>query len=182
MADDMGAGMLSYYGQKFFTTPHIDGLAKRGVVFENSYSSGYCAPSRATLLTGYSDCRKNKYVLTKAGVYIETALGKVSDERLQQAINETIGEEPDVQYLPQVFKQAGYVTGQVGKLEYGFATTTKQLNIITDTTTTPSATVFIRCFCMKTAIVLLSPATHFQMPEKQEKPGRILYRNRNGGT
>ena len=56
LADDLGAGMLSYYGQKYFTTPNIDRLAKQGVVFENSYSSASWAPSRATFLTGYSDC------------------------------------------------------------------------------------------------------------------------------
>jgi len=128
MADDMGAGMLSYYGQRFFTTPHIDKLAKEGVAFINSYSSGYCAPSRATLLTGYSDCRKGKYVLTIPGVYVHTATGKVSDEQMQDAVNTAIGKEPDVQYLPQIFKQAGYVTGEIGKLDYGFSTTTKQLN------------------------------------------------------
>ncbi|HMR84249.1 MAG TPA: sulfatase-like hydrolase/transferase, partial [Niabella sp.] len=123
MADDMGAGMLSYYGQKFFTTPNIDRLARQGVVFENSYSSAYCAPSRATFLTGYNDCRKGKYVITQAGIYTQTATGKLSDTQAQEAVNATIGKEPDVQYLPQIFKQAGYVTGQIGKLEYGFATT-----------------------------------------------------------
>ncbi|WAC15040.1 sulfatase-like hydrolase/transferase [Dyadobacter pollutisoli] len=128
MADDMGAGMLSYYGQKYFTTPNIDALAKAGVVFENSYSSGYCAPSRATLLTGYSDCRKGKYILTESGAYKETVSGKVSDQQMQQAVNKAIGKEPDVQYLPQVFKEAGYITGQVGKLDYGFTTAAKQLD------------------------------------------------------
>lgn len=128
MADDMGAGMLSYYGQKFFTTPNIDRLARQGVVFENSYSSAYCAPSRATFLTGYNDCRKGKYVITQAGIYTQTATGKLSDTQAQEAVNATIGKEPDVQYLPQIFKQAGYVTGQIGKLEYGFATTEKQIN------------------------------------------------------
>ena len=128
MADDMGAGMLSYYGQKYFTTPNIDRIARQGVVFENSYSSGYCAPSRATLLTGYSDCRKGKYVLTQPGIYTQTALGKLSDVQAQQAVDQAIGIEPEVQYLPQIFKQAGYVTGQVGKLEYGFATSAKQLD------------------------------------------------------
>jgi hypothetical protein len=30
---------------------------------------------------------------------------------------------PDDVYLPQLFQRAGYVTGQIGKLEWGFATT-----------------------------------------------------------
>ena len=128
MADDMGAGMLSYYGQRFFTTPNIDRLAREGVVFENSYSSAYCAPSRATFLTGYNDCKKGKYVLTQAGIYTLTSTGVLSDEKAQEAVNAAIGKEPDVEYLPEVFKQAGYVTGEIGKLDWGFATTTRQLN------------------------------------------------------
>ncbi|WP_346237123.1 sulfatase-like hydrolase/transferase [Niabella insulamsoli] len=128
MADDLGEGMLSYYGQKYFTTPHIDRLAKQGVVFENAYSSAYCAPSRATFLTGYNDCREGKYVLTAAGIYRRTATGEISDLQAQEAVNRAIGNEPEVQYLPQLFKAAGYVTGQIGKLDYGFATTEKQLD------------------------------------------------------
>lgn len=30
-------------------------------------------------------------------------------------------------YLPQVFKQAGYVTAQIGKLEWGFTATRQQM-------------------------------------------------------
>ncbi|MFV0607059.1 MAG: sulfatase-like hydrolase/transferase [Niabella sp.] len=127
MADDLGAGMLSYYGQQYFSTPHIDRLGKKGIVFENAYASTYCAPSRASFLTGYSDCRKGRYVLTQAGIYRQTAMGKLTDAEAQQAVDEAIGKEPDVQHLPQMFKKAGYVTGQIGKLDYGFATTEKQL-------------------------------------------------------
>lgn len=127
MADDMGMGMLSYYGQRWFSTPHIDRLAKEGVVFENSYSSVYCAPSRATFLTGYNDCRKGKYVLTSAGIYTSTINGPLTDEQAQRTVDAAIGKEPEILYLPQVFKRAGYVTGEVGKLDWGFATTSKQM-------------------------------------------------------
>ncbi|WP_245729064.1 sulfatase-like hydrolase/transferase [Niabella drilacis] len=127
MADDMGAGMLSYYGQRFFSTPHIDRLARGGIVFENAYSSAYCAPSRATFLTGYSDCRTGKYVLTGGGIYTKTATGQLTDAQAQAKVNAAIGQEPDVLFLPQVFKKAGYITGQVGKLDWGFATTDRQL-------------------------------------------------------
>ena len=53
LADDLGYGDLSCYGQKHFTTPHIDALAKNGMKFTQSYSgSTVCAPSRCCLLTG----------------------------------------------------------------------------------------------------------------------------------
>lgn len=127
LADDMGVGMLSYYGQRYLTTPAIDRLAREGVVFENSYSSAYCAPSRATLLTGYNDCRKGKYLLTRGGIYTKTVTASLSDTEAQAKVNAIVGNEPDVQYLPQVFKAAGYVTAEIGKLDWGFATSNEQL-------------------------------------------------------
>ncbi|MFV0605877.1 MAG: sulfatase-like hydrolase/transferase [Niabella sp.] len=128
MADDLGRGMLSYYGQKKLSTPRIDQLATQGASFTNAYASAYCAPSRAAFITGYCDIRRDKWVLTSGGIYSKVAAGIMSDEDAQGHINNTIGEEPDITYLPQIFKQAGYTTAQIGKLEYGFTTTSKQMN------------------------------------------------------
>jgi arylsulfatase A-like enzyme len=53
IADDLGYGDLSAYGQKHFQTPALDALAAKGLRFTNHYSgSTVCAPSRAALLTG----------------------------------------------------------------------------------------------------------------------------------
>ena len=53
LADDLGYGDLSCYGQTKFETPHIDDLARRGMRFTEHYSgSTVCAPSRCCLLTG----------------------------------------------------------------------------------------------------------------------------------
>ncbi len=44
---------LGCYGNEYVTTPHIDALAKRGVVFENAFSQNpLCTPSRGCFLTG----------------------------------------------------------------------------------------------------------------------------------
>lgn len=52
-ADDLGYGDLSCYGSDSIYTPNIDGLAKKGVLFTDFYStSPICSPSRAGLLTG----------------------------------------------------------------------------------------------------------------------------------
>jgi arylsulfatase A-like enzyme len=54
MADDLGYGDLGCYGQRNFTTPNIDRLAKEGLRFTNYYAgSTVCAPSRCVLMTGY---------------------------------------------------------------------------------------------------------------------------------
>ena len=53
LADDLGYGDLGIQGSKQIPTPHIDQLAKEGVVFTAGYvSSPVCSPSRAGLLTG----------------------------------------------------------------------------------------------------------------------------------
>ena len=41
------------YGDPLVETPHIDGLARRGVLLENTYCpSPICVPSRMSMLTG----------------------------------------------------------------------------------------------------------------------------------
>ncbi len=53
LADDLGYGDLSCYGQKKFSTPNIDKLAQNGMRFTNHYSgSTVSAPTRACLMTG----------------------------------------------------------------------------------------------------------------------------------
>lgn len=53
LADDLGYGDLSCYGQKKFSTPNIDRLAAEGMRFTQHYSgSTVCAPSRSALMTG----------------------------------------------------------------------------------------------------------------------------------
>lgn len=53
LADDLGYGDLSCYGQTKFETPNIDQLARDGMRFTQHYSgSTVCAPSRCSLMTG----------------------------------------------------------------------------------------------------------------------------------
>ena len=53
LADDLGYGDLSCYGQEKFQTPNIDELAQRGMRFTQCYSgTTVSAPSRCSLVTG----------------------------------------------------------------------------------------------------------------------------------
>jgi hypothetical protein len=53
LTDDMGYGDISCYDKEAASTPHIDKLAEEGVLCTDFYvPTPYCAPSRATLLTG----------------------------------------------------------------------------------------------------------------------------------
>ena len=52
LMDDMGYSDPGCYGGEI-ATPHIDGLAARGLRFTQCYSTARCWPSRACILTGY---------------------------------------------------------------------------------------------------------------------------------
>lgn len=97
LADDLGYGDLSCLGQKHFSTPNIDRLAKEGMTFTSHYSgSPVCAPSRAVLMTG-----------------IHTGRNPIrGNARLPL---------PDSCYtVAELFKDAGYSTGAFGKWGLGF--------------------------------------------------------------
>ncbi len=102
LADDLGFGDLSCYGQKHFETPNIDGLARNGLRFTQHYSgSAVCAPSRCSLMTGlhtgHTPVRGNAEVKPE-------------------------GQEPmpaDTFTVAHLMQQAGYRTGIFGKWGLG---------------------------------------------------------------
>jgi len=53
MSDEHAPMFSGAYGHPLVRTPHLDRLAKRGVLFENAYcNSPLCAPSRMSFMTG----------------------------------------------------------------------------------------------------------------------------------
>ncbi|HEB52319.1 MAG TPA: DUF4976 domain-containing protein, partial [bacterium] len=52
-SDDHAAHAISAYGSRVNQTPHIDRLAREGILFRNNFcGNSLCGPSRATILTG----------------------------------------------------------------------------------------------------------------------------------
>ena len=103
LADDLGYGDLSCYGQTNFTTPNIDALAAQGMKFTQHYSgSTVCAPSRSALMTGlhtgHTPIRGNKEVQPE-GQY------PLPDEIITVA---------------EMLKAKGYSTGVFGKWGLGY--------------------------------------------------------------
>ncbi len=108
-ADDIGYGDLSCYGATKVKTPHLDGLAAKGVRFTDGHSvAAVCTPSRYSLLTG-------KYAFRKAGTGIASGL-------------EGLLIETDQTTLPSMLKGAGYATGIVGKWHLGLGTSPTNYN------------------------------------------------------
>ena len=123
---DFGKGLLSAYGQRYFTTPNLDALINNGIRFSNAYGGSLSAHARASLLTGYHDCNQDKWRISNGGVYIkeDTAYIKESEFSLNSA---SIYLPENDLYLQQVFSQAGYLTAQIGKLGIGNASTRQQM-------------------------------------------------------
>ncbi|MDR1525241.1 MAG: sulfatase-like hydrolase/transferase [Tannerella sp.] len=125
-ANDMGKGLLSAYGQKHFTTPHIDALVHNGVSFNYAFGGSVSANARASLLTGYHDCNKQKWRMGRGGVYMREDTVDIHEQENFINDNSILLPENDL-YLPQVFGKAGYVTVQIGMLGMGNTSTRKQM-------------------------------------------------------
>ena len=60
MSDDHGFGDTGYNGHPFVRTPHLDAMAKVGVVFDRFYAAApVCSPTRASVMTGRHPFRGN---------------------------------------------------------------------------------------------------------------------------
>ncbi|KPL13612.1 MAG: hypothetical protein AMS26_13755 [Bacteroides sp. SM23_62] len=111
MADDLGYGDLGCYGGDHAKTPHIDGLADKGIRFVDYHSNGaVCSPTRAALMTGRYQQRSGiEGVVTAAG-HRHTGL--------------STQEYTIADYLGSI----GYSTGIIGKWHLGYDTAFSPLN------------------------------------------------------
>ncbi len=103
LADDMGLGDVTALNrQSRIPTPHLDQLARQGLVFTDAHAAGsYCVPSRYGLLTG-------RYMW-------RTRLG--SGGNLANFAGTLI--EPGRRTIANLMQDAGYQTGLVGKWHQG---------------------------------------------------------------
>lgn len=96
--DDMNDWLGCCGGHPDAKTPHIDGLARRGVLFTNAHCvSPICGPSRASVLTGMRPETTDIY--HNRGTYIDYV--------------------PDAVTFPEHFRSNGYRTLAAGKVNHG---------------------------------------------------------------
>lgn len=98
--DDLGYGDVSCYGATNIKTPNIDNLASTGIRFTNGHSSSAtCTPSRFSMLTG-------KYAFRQEGTGIAPG-------------DAAMIIKPETRTLADLFSDAEYQTGVVGKWHLG---------------------------------------------------------------
>lgn len=71
--DDVGFTGFGAYGADA-STPHIDALAEQGALFSRYYSSPFCGPSRAMLMTGQDNHQTGMGTLTETVTAAQSAL------------------------------------------------------------------------------------------------------------
>jgi arylsulfatase A-like enzyme len=95
--DDLGYGDLGCFGNKRTPTPHIDSMAAKGAKCTMSYiTNPPCSPSRCCLITGMYAQRFGKSGMAR-GLPIPN----------------------DHPTMAEFMRDAGYVTGQIGKWDIG---------------------------------------------------------------
>ncbi len=125
LADDLGWMDTSLYGSKFYRTPNIDALARRGMSFTRAYTANpLCSPTRASLMTGLDPARIG---LTAPQGNLPNVnfqarvVGRASPE--VKALQTTSATRLATSYftLAEAFKAQGYATGHFGKWHLGAA-------------------------------------------------------------
>ena len=105
LADDLGYGDLSCFGNPSNRTPHLDRLAAEGLRLTDFHANGpMCSATRASLLTGRYQHR--------FGRAFEAALDEDRDQR--------IGLPPEAVTIAEALGDRGYATGLFGKWHLGY--------------------------------------------------------------
>ena len=85
VSDDLKASALGCYGNQICETPHLDALAKRGMVFNRAYCQAtWCAPSRTSFMYGRYQGQAGKNLgehLRSQGLY-SARVGKIYHMRV----------------------------------------------------------------------------------------------------
>ena len=105
--DDVGFSDFGAYGG-YARTPNIDALARKGVKFSRFYSSPFCGPSRAMLLTGMDNHQVGM------GTLVET----VTPE-MQKYPGYSMKWKDDQKTIATLLSKAGYQTYVTGKWGIG---------------------------------------------------------------
>ena len=124
LADDLGWADTTLYGHtKFYRTPNMERLAKRGMLFTRAYAaSPLCSPTRSSIMTGLSPARTG---ITVPNCHLPQVVLQATPGTKAPASSKSIGPRPVTRLnttyytLAEALKDAGYATGHFGKWHLG---------------------------------------------------------------
>ena len=121
--DDLGWTDVSFMGSKYYETPHVDRLAKEGMVFMDAYACApNCAPSRACLMSGLYGPRHGVFTVSNSD------RGQSKFRKLVPIKNTTVLSDR-FETIAEVLQKAGYVTATMGKWHLGKDPTTQGFDV-----------------------------------------------------
>lgn len=114
LADDMGWNDAGFCGNPFTDTPHLDQLAREGMVFTEACANApNCSPTRACLLTGQYPPRHGVYTVVDE----RHTPGSPHQKIMAAASRDSLPEESVT--LAEALRPAGYATGMLGMWNLG---------------------------------------------------------------
>jgi arylsulfatase A-like enzyme len=124
LADDLGWSDTTLHGTtRYYQTPNIERLARRGMTFTRAYSaSPLCSPTRSAILTGLSPARTG---ITTPNchlpqVVLAATTGKSAAPGQKSVQPDPVTRlKPEYRTLAETLKDAGYATGHFGKWHLG---------------------------------------------------------------
>jgi len=124
LADDLGWADTTLYGHtRFYQTPNVERLARRGLTFSRAYSaSPLCSPTRSAILTGLSPARTG---ITTPNCHLPQVVLQAAPGKAAPPDRKAIAPSPptrlktEYRTLAEALKEAGYATGHFGKWHLG---------------------------------------------------------------
>jgi len=114
LMDDMGWRDVGFTGNTFAETPHIDSLARKGIVFRQAYASApNCAPTRACLLSGQYTPRHGIYTVVDPRQPAGSPWHKLTAAKSESAL------PTDIVTIAESLRSGGYATGFFGMWNLG---------------------------------------------------------------
>lgn len=123
LADDLGYMDVTINGSRYYQTPNIERLAKRGIKFTNAYTaSPLCSPTRASILTGQYP---ERFHLTTPSGHLapneDVPLMKKTAAAWQKVVTPASRTFMPLEKITiaEKLKTTGYATGFIGKWHLG---------------------------------------------------------------